>query len=103
MVSTETDLLENYLKEERDQADDAAYVVRMETTDVGTLLGQQGEAEYKYKRIIQDSLTYYVNGLDKSEKIISEKLGKDSRLGKAILHYYSEQKKMAKSMRGEPG
>ncbi|HEX2170067.1 MAG TPA: hypothetical protein VHF65_07195 [Nitrososphaera sp.] len=100
LVSTETDLLENYLKEERDQADDAAYEVRMETTDIGTLLGQKGEAEYKYKRIIQDALNYYINGLNKSEKIISEKLGKDSRLGKDILHYYGEQKRMAKSMRG---
>lgn len=103
LVSTETDLLENYLKEERDQAADAAYEVRIETTDVGALLEREGENEYEHKRIIDDALTYYINGLNKSEKIISEKLGKDSRLCKAILHYYGEQKRMAKSMRrGEP-
>jgi hypothetical protein len=103
LVSTETDLLENYLKDERDQAADAAYEARIETTDVRALLEREGENEYKHKRIIEDALAYYINGLNKSEKIISEKLGKDSRLGKAILHYYGEQKRMAKSMRGEPG
>ena len=103
LVSTETDMFENYLEDERDQALDAAYDVRIETRDIGILLEQEGEKEYKYKRIIEDAVTYYIYGLDRSEKMIIEKLGKDSRVGKAILQYYGEQKRMAKSMWVEPG
>ena len=79
-----------------------AYELRMDTEDISVLLEGKGETEYEYKDIVNDALTYYINGLEKSEKMILEKLGKDSKVSKGILHYYREQKEMAKSMKGIP-
>jgi hypothetical protein len=102
IVSTETDMFENYLEEAKKDANNAAYELRMDTEDISVLLEGKGETEYEYKDIVNDALTYYINGLEKSEKMILEKLGKDSKVSKGILHYYREQKEMAKSMEGIP-
>ena len=90
IVQLENEVFKNYLVEAAKQAGIAADELRQDSREVATVAKEE-----KYKAIVKQALTYYIDDLTKSRDIIREKLGEDN----PILIPYENETKLAEILK----
>ncbi|MDQ3967618.1 MAG: hypothetical protein M3275_04385 [Thermoproteota archaeon] len=55
--------------------------------------------EEEYRSIVKEALTYYLAALEKSTKIVQEKLGAGSSSSKPILAHYNNEIRLANNLK----